>query len=140
MDNEAIHTSVDSVSEEIEPLKHSIDRKTNSANDTKHDSNDIETTSLNDRKDDTETPAPLLETLDARDAHPDRENGAIENFDMPSEEMVRGGWIMLNFQNIKQRFSVSQPVLWSQDHGNALLRTQSTLIADHACLKHNGSH
>ena len=38
------------------------------------------------------------------------------------------------------RDSLSQPVLWSQDHGNALLRTQSTLITDHACLKHNGSH
>lgn len=33
-----------------------------------------------------------------------------------------------------------QPVLWSQDHGNVLLRPQSTLIADHAGLKHDGSH
>ena len=109
MDNEAIHTSVDSVTEELEPNEHSIDRKTNSANINNHDSNDIETTSLDDRKNDTETPAPLLETLDARDAHPDRENGAIENFDMTPEEMVRGGWMhvgyrvgyTLNFQNIK---------------------------------------
>ena len=76
MDNEAIHTSVDSVTEELEPNEHSIDHKTNSANNHNHDSNDIETTSLDDRKNDTETPAPLLEILDARDAHPDRENGA----------------------------------------------------------------
>ena len=110
MGNDSIRTTVGSVSEEMEPNEHSIDRKTNSANDTKHNSNDIETTSLDDRKNKTETPAPLLKTLDARDAHPDRENGAIENFDMTSEEMVRGGWmhgrlqggITLNFQNIKQ--------------------------------------
>ena len=113
MDNEVIHTSVDSVTEELEPNEHSIDHKTNSANDTKHNSNDMETTSLDDRKNKTETPAPLLKTLDARDAHPDRENGAIENFDMTPEEMVRGGWmhgrlqggITLNFQNIKQAVS-----------------------------------
>ena len=109
MDNDSIRTTVGSVSEEMEPNEHSIDRKTNSANDTKHNSNDIETTSLDDRKNKTETPAPLSKTLDARDAHPDRENGAIENFDMTPEEMVRGGWmhgrlqggITLNFQNIK---------------------------------------
>ena len=93
MGNDSIRTTVGSVSEEMEPNEHSIDRKTNSANDTKHNSNDIETTSLDDRKNKTETPAPLLKTLDARDAHPDRENGAIENFDMTSEEMVRGGWM-----------------------------------------------
>ena len=93
MDNDSIHTTVGSVSEEMEPHEHSIDRKTNSANDTKHNSNDIETTSLDDRKNKTETPAPLSKTLDARDAHPDRENGAIENFDMTPEEMVRGGWM-----------------------------------------------
>ena len=110
MDNDSIRTTVGSLSEEMEPDEHSIDRKTNSANDTKHNSNDIETTSLDDRKNKTETPAPLSKTLDARDAHPDRENGAIENFDMTPEEMVRGGWmhgrlqggITLNFQNIKQ--------------------------------------
>ena len=109
MGNDSIRTTVGSVSEEMEPNEHSIDRKTNSANDTKHNSNDTETTSLDDRKNKTETPAPLSKTLDARDAHPDRENGAIENFDMTSEEMVRGGWmhgrlqggITLNFQNIK---------------------------------------
>ena len=101
MDNDSIRTTVGSLSEEMEPDEHSIDRKTNSANDTKHNSNDTETTSLDERKNKTETPDPLSKTLDARDAHPDRENGAIENFDMPSEEMVRGGWIMLNFQNIK---------------------------------------
>ena len=113
MGNDSIRTTVGSVSEEMEPNEHSIDRKTNSANDTKHNSNDTETTSLDDRKNKTETPAPLLKTLDARDAHPDRENGAIENFDMTSEEMVRGGWmhgrlqggITLNFQNIKQLLS-----------------------------------
>ena len=88
MDNDSIRTTVGSLSEEMEPHEHSIDRKTNSANDTKHNSNDTETTSLDDRKNKTETPAPLLKTLDARDAHPDRENGAIENFDMTSEEMV----------------------------------------------------
>ena len=101
MDNEAIHTSVDSVTEELEPNEHSIDRKTNSANDTKHDSNDIETTSLDDRKNDTETPAPLLEILDAKNTVADRENGVTKNSATTSEEMVRGGWIMLNFQNIK---------------------------------------
>ena len=109
MDNDSIRTTVGSLSEEMEPDEHSIDRKINSANDTKHNSNDIETTSLDDRKNKTETPAPLSKTLDARDAHPDRENGAIENFDMTPEEMVRGGWmhgrlqggITLNFQNIK---------------------------------------
>ena len=109
MDNDSIRTTVGSLSEEMEPDEHSIDRKTNSANDTKHNSNDTETTSLDERKNKTETPAPLSKTLDARDAHPDRENGAIENFDMTSEEMVRGGWmhgrlqggITLNFQNIK---------------------------------------
>ena len=47
-------------------------------------------------------------------------------------------WLLDNPEG--QRFSVSQPVLWSKDHGNSLLRTQSTLITDHACLKHNGSH
>ena len=93
MDNDSIRTTVGSLSEEMEPDEHSIDRKTNSANDTKHNSNDTETTSLDDRKNKTETPAPLLKTLDARDAHPDRENGAIENFDMTPEEMVRGGWM-----------------------------------------------
>ena len=110
MDNDSIRTTVGSLSEEMEPDEHSIDRKTNSANDTKHNSNDTETTSLADRKNKTETPAPLSKTLDARDAHPDRENGAIENFDMTPEEMVRGGWMhvgyrvgyTLNFQNIKQ--------------------------------------
>lgn len=109
MDNDSIRTTVGSLSEEMEPDEHSIDRKTNSANDTKHNSNDTETTSLDERKNKTETPAPLSKTLDARDAHPDRENGAIENFDMTPEEMVRGGWmhgrlqggITLNFQNIK---------------------------------------
>ena len=109
MDNDSIRTTVGSLSEEMEPDEHSIDRKTNSANDTKHNSNDTETTSLDDRKNKTETPAPLSKTLDARDAHPDRENGAIENFDMTPEEMVRGGWmhgrlqggITLDFQNIK---------------------------------------
>ena len=101
MDNEAIHTSVDSVTEELEPNEHSIDHKTNSANDTKHDSNDIETTSLDDRKNDTETPAPLLEILDAKNTVADRENGVTKNSATTSEEMVRGGWIMLNFQNIK---------------------------------------
>ena len=109
MDNDSIRTTVGSLSEEMEPDEHSIDRKTNSVNDTKHNSNDTETTSLDDRKNKTETPAPLSKTLDARDAHPDRENGAIENFDMTPEEMVRGGWmhgrlqggITLNFQNIK---------------------------------------
>ena len=109
MDNDSIRTTVGSLSEEMEPDEHSIDRKTNSVNDTKHNSNDTETTSLDERKNKTETPAPLSKTLDARDAHPDRENGAIENFDMTSEEMVRGGWmhgrlqggITLNFQNIK---------------------------------------
>ena len=88
MDNEAIHTSVDSVTEELEPNEHSIDRKTNSANIDNHDSNDIDTTSLDDRKNKTETPAPLLEILDARDAGPDRVNGVTENFAMTSEEMV----------------------------------------------------
>ena len=102
MDNDSIHTSVDSVTEELEPNEHSIDRKTNSANDTKHDSNDIETTSLDDRKNDTETPAPLLEILDAKNTVADRENGVTKNSATTSEEMVRGGWIMLNFQNIKQ--------------------------------------
>ena len=109
MDNDSIRTTVGSLSEEMEPDEHSIDRKTNSANDTKHNSNDTETTSLDERKNKTETPAPLSKTLDARDAHPDRENGAIENFDMTPEEMVRGGWmhgrlqggITLNFHNIK---------------------------------------
>ena len=109
MDNDSIRTTVGSLSEEMEPDEHSIDRKTNSVNDTKHNSNDTETTNLDDRKNKTETPAPLSKTLDARDAHPDRENGAIENFDMTPEEMVRGGWmhgrlqggITLNFQNIK---------------------------------------
>ena len=109
MDNDSIRTTVGSLSEEMEPDEHSIDRKTNSVNDTKHNSNDTETTSLDERKNKTETPAPLSKTLDARDAHPDRENGAIENFDMTPEEMVRGGWmhgrlqggITLNFQNIK---------------------------------------
>ena len=109
MDNDSIRTTVGSLSEEMEPDEHSIDRKTNSANDTKHNSNDTETTSLDERKNKTETPAPLSKALDARDAHPDRENGAIENFDMTPEEMVRGGWmhgrlqggITLNFQNIK---------------------------------------
>ena len=72
----------------MEPIKHSIDRKTNSANIDNHDSNDIDTTSLDDRKNKTETPAPLLEILDARDVEPDRGNGVIENFDMTSEEMV----------------------------------------------------
>ena len=102
MDNNSIHTSVDSVTEELEPNEHSIDHKTNSANDTKHDSNDIETTSLDDRKNDTETPAPLLEILDAKNTVADRENGVTKNSATTSEEMVRGGWIMLNFQNIKQ--------------------------------------
>ena len=93
MDNDSIRTTVGSLSEEMEPDEHSIDRKTNSVNDTKHNSNDTETTSLDERKNKTETPAPLSKTLDARDAHPDRENGAIENFDMTPEEMVRGGWM-----------------------------------------------
>ena len=117
MDNDSIRTTVGSLSEEMEPDEHSIDRKTNSVNDTKHNSNDTETTSLDERKNKTETPDPLSKTLDARDAHPDRENGAIENFDMTPEEMVRGGWmhgrlqggITLNFQNIKQHFPRIKP-------------------------------
>ena len=108
MGNDSIRTTVGSVSEEMEPNEHSIDRKTNSANDTKHDSNDIETTSLDDRKNDTETPAPLLEILDAKNTVADRENGVTKNSATTSEEMVRGGWIMLNFQNIKQLSRSSQ--------------------------------
>ena len=93
MDNEAIHTSVDSVTEELEPNEHSIGHKTNSANNHNHDSNDIETTSLDDRKNDTETPAPLLEILDAKNTVADRENGVTKNSATTSEEMVRGGWM-----------------------------------------------
>ena len=72
----------------MEPIKHSIGHKTNSANIDNHDSNDIDTTSLDDRKNETETPAPLLEILDTRDVEPDRGNGVTENFAMTSEEMV----------------------------------------------------
>ena len=92
----------------MEPIKHSIDRKTNSANIDNHDSNDIDTTSLDDRKNETETPAPLLEILDTRDVEPDRGNGVTENFAMTSEDGAEMVGYMLNFQNIKQGLTVTE--------------------------------
>ena len=84
----------------MEPIKHSIDHKTNSANIDNHDSNDIDTTSLDDRKSETETPVPLPKNLHAKNTMPERENQAIENFHTTSEEMVSSllgchmdGWI-----------------------------------------------
>ena len=41
MGNDSIRTTVGSVSEEMEPNEHSIDRKTNSANIDNHDVNDM---------------------------------------------------------------------------------------------------